>query len=406
MTIDLVPVGGKMTTNLVSNGDFELGDPDPASWLVDHGAKRVSPGFKSYSAVELKASGARAFSGVALPVEGITSLELSVVARATGLRGASGATAYFFFLDDDGRPLAGLESGVPALNFTNNSPWQAAKASIDVPKEAVRALLQFEKSTAYGILTIDDVQVIGNGGQSQWTPSHVETGTARWLPMSPSTTIVENSALDASSLLDAPAGKHGFVTIKEGRLAFTKGGRAQFFGVSLVPPTAFPPDDARADALAERLARSGVNLVRLAELDTPLGPGRSLFDDTRDDTKELDPDALARLDRLIFALKARGIYVTIELQAARRFRDGDTSIPGARSFQPGADPPPPSIPTSGRPLGKPPRTCSRTSTPRPAWLFEKNRRSPGSPWPANSRCSTSSTPPRRSRGPRPTRSAN
>jgi len=338
MTIDLVPVGGKATTNLVSNGDFELGDPEPTSWLVDHGAKRVSPGFKSNSAVELKTSGARAFSGIAVPVQGITSLELSLVVKAVGLRGANGASAYFFFLDDEGRPLAGLESGVPALNFVGNSNWQPVKASVDVPREAVRALLQFEKSSAYGTLTVDDVQVLGNGGQAEWTPGHVETGTARWLPISPSTSIVEKSALDASTLLDAPAGKHGFVTVKEGRLAFTRGGRARFFGVSLIPPTAFPPDSARADALADRLARSGVNLVRLAELDTPLGPGRSLFDDTRDDTKELDPDAIARLDRLISALKARGIYVTIELQGARRFREGDTSIPGARKLPPGGGP--------------------------------------------------------------------
>jgi hypothetical protein len=338
MTIDLVPVGGKPTSNLVLNGDFELGDPEPASWQVDHGAHRVSPGNRSNSAIELKGNGARAFSGLALPLLGMTSLEVSAVVKASGLRGASGAMANLFFLDDDGRPLIGLEGGVTALTFSGNSPWQAAKETVQVPKGAVRALLQFEKSSAFGTLWIDDVQVVADGGQSQWTPCHVETGTSRWLPVSPSPTIVEKSALDASSLLDAPAGKYGFVTVKEGRLAFTKGGRARFFGVSLLPPTAFPPDDARADALADRLARLGVNLVRLAELDTPLGPARSLFDDTREDTKELDPDALARLDYLIAALKARGIYVTIELQGARRFRDGDSSIAGARKLPPGGGP--------------------------------------------------------------------
>ncbi len=337
MTIDLIPVGGKATSNLVLNGDFELGDPDPASWQVDHGARRVSPGNRSSSAIELKGNGARAYSGLALPLQGVNSLELSLVARTNGLRGASAAMATFFFLDDDGRPLPALEGGAPALTFSGTSAWGPAKATVDVPNGAVRALLQFEKGSAYGTLWIDDVQVV-TGGQTEWTPGHVETGTARWLPVAPSPTIVEKSALDASGLLDAPAGKYGFVTVKEGRLAFTKGGRARFFGVSLLPPTAFPPDDARADALADRLARSGVNLVRLAELDTPLGPARSLFDDTRDDTKELDPDALARLDYLIAALKARGIYVAIELQGARRFRDGDASIPNARKLPPGGGP--------------------------------------------------------------------
>src|SRR5262249_27547526 len=79
----------------------------------------------------------------------------------------------------------------------------------------------------------------------------------------------------------------------------------------------------RADALADRLARSGINLVRLGDLDMPLGPARSLFDDARDDTKAFDVEALARLDHLIAALKSRGIYVALELQSARRFRSGD-----------------------------------------------------------------------------------
>ncbi len=38
----------------------------------------------------------------------------------------------------------------------------------------------------------------------------------------------------------------------------------------------------------------------------PLGPGRSLFDDARDDTKAFDPEALARLDHLIAALEVAG----------------------------------------------------------------------------------------------------
>ena len=286
----------------------------------------------------MRGNGTRACSGLALPLQGVTSLEVSAVAKANGLRGALGAIARVFFLDNDGRPLPGLDGGIPVISFTGSSPWQPASAVVTVPPGAVRAMLQFEKGSAYGTLSVDDVQVVADGGQVQWTPGHVETGTARWLPVAPSPTIVEHSALDASSLLDAPAGKYGFVTVKEGRLAFTKGGRARFFGVLLLPPTAFPADDARADALADRLARLGVNLVRLADLDAPLGPARSLFDDTREDTQELDPDALARLDHLISALKSRGIYVAIELQGARRFRDGDTSIPNGRKLPPGGGP--------------------------------------------------------------------
>ena len=120
----------------------------------------------------------------------------------------------------------------------------------------------------------------------------------------------------------------GFVTARDGRLSFEKGGRARFHGVSLIAPTAFlEPDE--ADQLADRLARSGINLVRLGDLDTPIGPDRSLFDDTRDDTKAFDPRALSKLDHLIAALKTRGIHVALELQSSRRFRDQDgVAMPG------------------------------------------------------------------------------
>ena len=338
LTIDLIPVGGKATSNLVLNGDFELGDPGPTYWLLDRAARRVSPGNRSQSSIELKANGARVYAGVALPVQGLGALEVSVTSKAKDLGAVNGVLGALFFLDNDGRPLPGLEGGVPALNFVGTSNWQNSRASVDIPQAAVRALLQFEKVAAPGTLWLDDVQVTAIAGQ-QWTPDHVETGTTTWFPVAPSPTIVEKSALDASKLLDAPAGKHGFVTVKDGRLTFAKGGRARFFGVSLLPPTAFPPDKARAVELADRLARSGVNLVRLGDLDTPLGPARSLLDDTRDDTKELDPDALGRLDALIAAFKERGIYVAIELQSARKFRDGDNdSIPGARRLPPGGGP--------------------------------------------------------------------
>jgi hypothetical protein len=338
LTIELVPIGGKPTSNLILNGDFELGDPGATSWRLDNGTRRVTPGNRSPSSIELKGNGARAFTGLALSVQGLGSLEVSVMAKAKDLRGANGAMAVFFFLDDDGRPLPGLDGGVPALSFAGTFNWQASRATVDVPPGAVRALLQFEKGVAAGTLWVDDVQVTAIAGQ-QWTPDHVETGTTTWFPIAPSPTIVEKSALDASKLLDAPAGKHGFVTVKDGRLTFAKGGRARFFGVSLLAPTAFPPDKARAVELADRLARSGVNLVRLGDLDTPLGPARSLLDDTRDDTKELDPDALGRLDTLIAAFKERGIYVAIELQSARKFRDGDNdSIPGARRLPAGGGP--------------------------------------------------------------------
>ena len=112
------------------------------------------------------------------------------------------------------------------------------------------------------------------------------------------------------------------MTVKNGHLTFGGKERARFFGVCLLPPAAFQPAEL-VEGLADRLARSGVNLVRLGDLDAAYGPNRSLFDDARDDTKEFDPKAVERLDHLIAELKKRGIYVAVELQSRRRFRVDD-----------------------------------------------------------------------------------
>ena len=37
LSIELVPVGGEETTNLIVNGDFELGDPAPDFWVAREG---------------------------------------------------------------------------------------------------------------------------------------------------------------------------------------------------------------------------------------------------------------------------------------------------------------------------------------------------------------------------------
>jgi hypothetical protein len=330
LALEMVPVGSTPDPSLVINGDFELGDPGPFGWIVENGAARAFPGHDSHAAAILDKSGARLLTPLGVPVQGLDSLRVGVAFRAKDLRGADAVRGAVFYLDDDGRPLPGPTGQRLLFRWTGTNPWATDHATAPVPPGASRAVLQFEKTGAAGSVLIDDVVVLSNppADPAQWRPFHVETKKEAWLPVESSKAVAAASALDASGLLEAPAGKRGFVTVKGGRLAFEDGTRARFFGVQLLPPVAFSEPD-RADALADRLARSGVNLVRLGDLDSAYGPARSLFDDTREDTREFDPVALARLDHLIAALKKRGIYVGLELQSARRFRPEDDipSIP-------------------------------------------------------------------------------
>ncbi len=330
VTVDLVPVGGQDSTNLVVNGEFELGDPGPANWVAEGDARRTFPGYRSSAAAVMSRAKSRLLTGIAIPVAGFQALDVSLAVRCAGLRGAGGAQAVFFFLDDFGKPLPGPAGSNYFLSWSGSSPWRIDEASVRVPPGASRAVLQFDKLDSVGSICFDDVHITASPDPTAglWTPYHIADETGEWLAVPPSKFITPKSALDVSFLLPAPAGERGFVGVSDGRLAFSKGGRARFFGVALLPPAAYLQREP-ADVLADRLARSGVNLVRLADLDMASGPNRSLYDDTRDDTKAFDPGALARLDHLIAALKARGIYVALELLSKRRFRSEDgVALPG------------------------------------------------------------------------------
>ncbi|RUL89294.1 hypothetical protein [Tautonia sociabilis] len=338
LTIEEVPVGGASSTNLVVNGNLELGGLDPDYWLLEGQTRRVHPGRASDSALELSDAGDRALAPLGVPVGGMDRLSISIAARGEGLRGAGGAQAVVFFLGDDGQPIPG-PSAARAVRWAGSFGWRVDRATIPVPPAAVRAVLQLEKLDRLGAVRVDDVEVVGEArvaGLRSWTPFHVEGGGDSWPPYEPAEAVEAGSALDASVLLDTPAGSHGFVSAEGGRLRFEDGSPARFFGIYLFPPVMFAQAD-RTDALADRLARSGVNLVYLGDLDTPLGPGSSLLDDTVDDTSTLDPLVLADFDHFVAALKARGISIALGLLSQARFRAND-SIADFRALPPGGGP--------------------------------------------------------------------
>ena len=132
------------------------------------------------------------------------------------------------------------------------------------------------------------------------------------------------SPVDVSFLLDAPAGKHGFIEVKDGHLATGDGARIRLWGVNITDwskgSQQIPP---KADAAlwAGTLARFGVDCVRFQFLDL-LTP-RGLIDAGRADTQSFDADALDREDFFIAELEKRGIYIDFNLLVGRPFKAGD-----------------------------------------------------------------------------------
>ena len=126
------------------------------------------------------------------------------------------------------------------------------------------------------------------------------------------------SPADVSFLLEAPAGKDGFLRAKDGHLVRPDGRRFRIWGINATGPAGLPSAE-NATLVAEGLARHGINAVRFHFLDKP----GTLIDNTRDDTGRLDPAALDRLDRFVAELKKRGIYSDLNLNVYRTYKPGD-----------------------------------------------------------------------------------
>jgi len=143
--------------------------------------------------------------------------------------------------------------------------------------------------------------------------------------------VPNTGALDFSWLLDAPAGKHGFVGVVDGRLRFADGTPARFVGFNL-PTRSCMPDHETADKISARLASLGVNVVRLHAADARPGgeehswsanPRSPLIDYASGSSRGLHEGGLERLDYFVAKLIEKGIYLHVDLLVARSFLDGD-----------------------------------------------------------------------------------
>ncbi len=131
----------------------------------------------------------------------------------------------------------------------------------------------------------------------------------------------EESLVDLSGYLEAPAGKHGFINSRDGHLWRPDGKRFRIWGINFAADDCFPPKEI-APRIAADLARLGFNYIRMHHLDAGFGPP-NLFLEQKQDTRTLDPDRLDRLDYFIAQLKQQGIYTNLNLNNSRKYRSGD-----------------------------------------------------------------------------------
>ena len=141
-----------------------------------------------------------------------------------------------------------------------------------------------------------------------------------------------DNVVNMSHLLAAPAGKDGRIRVEGGHFVNDKG-RFKLHATNLTGPANFPTHE-EAERLAARLARFGINCVRLHYFDNSYGtfmlpkePG--ILDESGETRRKLDPERRDRQDYLIAQFKKRGIYVNVNLHVARHLGPADGIPHGA-----------------------------------------------------------------------------
>lgn len=157
----------------------------------------------------------------------------------------------------------------------------------------------------------------------------VPDGWFAWPAVEP----VAGSALDTSALNTLPAGADGRIGVRNGEFVTSDGRPIRFFGVNVTADGAFPTA-ADAELLASRLAKAGVNIVRLHHLDNPWGVGKggSIWPGDAGRHRELDSRQLDKLHRLIAILAKHGIYSNLNLKVSKTLTTADGFPPSVEQL--------------------------------------------------------------------------
>ncbi|HVV72061.1 MAG TPA: carbohydrate binding domain-containing protein, partial [Verrucomicrobiae bacterium] len=100
------------------------------------------------------------------------------------------------------------------------------------------------------------------------------------------------------------------------------GTRIRFLGVNFAADSPFMPTN-YADAVAGRLAKFGVNAVRLHHMDASWAYGGGLLSYSSSTSTNLNAGQLDRLHYVVSRLKAHGIYSDVNLLVGREYRAAD-----------------------------------------------------------------------------------
>ena len=320
------PVRQNDPANMLLNGGLEYGSDTPESWdfYDDDPADFASPGNNSPRCfyISLKKSGYPMLNQT-FELDGKTVKKVKVGADyklkdvIQGKEEWEKARLNVEFFDAKKERINGWPVIGDAVGTVGD--WQRWEQVIDVPPSTRSMTVSIGILNTSGEMWVDNLlcQALDANGASLKRKEKMKETRKDWHSFKPDLNQVPVwKDLNLSFLLDAPAGKHGFVKNSAGAAAFGDGTTMKFWGTDLVAGDAFPTHE-NAARVAERLASLGCNLVRLHHMDADWATP-NIFGNNPDSTKELNAESLDRLDFLVNELVKRGIYIYMDLLVHRK----------------------------------------------------------------------------------------
>lgn len=212
----------------------------------------------------------------------------------------------------------------PGFDIDGTTDWTFYTRDYEVPQGAVRVSLIAGLHNATGTAWYDDLRLeaFNMQGNALEPITQSQTDTHDWYPLDSSPDdYTKPAVVDLSRYLHRPAGKHGFVTVKDGKFVFRDGTPVRFWGVNIVASNVFM-DKTTAERTAARLAKFGCNMVRLHHMDASWAQP-NIFGNHPTSTLNLSPEMLDRLDYFIYQCKKHGIYIYMDLLVHRKFQRDD-----------------------------------------------------------------------------------
>ncbi len=129
------------------------------------------------------------------------------------------------------------------------------------------------------------------------------------------------TALDASYLLDAPAGNHGYIHASGENMYFEDGTKARFWGVVVCNDSIFDASKKEIDDTVQTIASLGFNCVRLHHLDAGFGGTINIYNGRGIRDQVISEYRMDKLCYFLAKAKEKGIYWLIDQTVSKNPRE-------------------------------------------------------------------------------------